>query len=190
MVAGRHNLTRRALLGASAALPVAIAAPGRVSVSSDPFGPGSDPGLSKPRLSPSIPKKALRQAQGERRAEEEHDFATLRRRWVRTLAAYRRAEARVAGFKAEEARLPEARRAWPACRDLEERFGALDSRRFAALRRLLRLRAPDLPALALKLDLAVADQAWELTGAEDCLAALASDARRLAMEGRASRNLD
>jgi hypothetical protein len=104
----------------------------------------------------------------------------LRRRWRRTLAAYRRAEARVAAFKAEERALPPARRAYPACEDLEERFGDLDDRRFAALRRLLRLPAPDLAALALKLDLAIADQAWELTGAEDCLAAIAADARRLA----------
>jgi type VI protein secretion system component VasA len=105
--------------------------------------------------------------------------------WRRTLAAYRRAEARVAAFKAEEALLPAARRAYPACRDLEERFGDLDSLRFAALRRLLRLPAPDLPALALKLDLAVADQAWELTGAEDCLAVIAADARRLSANSSA-----
>jgi hypothetical protein len=85
----------------------------------------------------------------------------------------------VAAFKAEEALLPAARRAFP-CEDLEEGFGRLDSLRFAALRRLLRLPAPDLAALSLKLDLAVADQAWELTGAEDCLAGLAADARRLA----------
>jgi hypothetical protein len=86
----------------------------------------------------------------------------------------------VAAFRAQEALLPPARRAFPACEDLEQRFGDLDDRRFAALRRLLRLPAPDLAALALKLDLAVADQAWELTGAEDCLATIAADARRLA----------
>ncbi|MGA9580898.1 MAG: hypothetical protein WBR13_02880 [Allosphingosinicella sp.] len=75
--------------------------------------------------------------------------------------------------------LPAERRAFPACRPLERRFGDLDDVRFAALRRLLRLPAPDLAALALKLELAVADQAWELTGAEDCLADIAADARRL-----------
>jgi hypothetical protein len=32
----------------------------------------------------------------------------------------------------------------------------------------------------LKLRLAVADQAWELTGCESCLEAMAEDARRLA----------
>ena len=121
-------------------------------------------------------REALRQAQGERAGEE----ATRHRRWALTLAAYRRAEARVAGFKAEERKLSPARRAYPGCTDLEERFGELDSRRLAALRRLLRLPAPDIAALSLKLDLAVADQAWELTGCEHCFAALQAHARRLA----------
>lgn len=102
-----------------------------------------------------------------------------RRRWDRALAAYRRAEARVAAFKAEEARLPAGRRAFP-CEDLEDRFGALDGLRLAALRRLLHAPAPDLAAIALKLELAVADPAWELTGCETCLEAIQADARRLA----------
>ena len=49
----------------------------------------------------------------------------------------------------------------------------------ALLLALSRLPAPDLPALALKLELAVADLAWELTGCESCLDAAAADARRL-----------
>ncbi|MEO7178687.1 MAG: hypothetical protein ABIW83_07575 [Allosphingosinicella sp.] len=89
----------------------------------------------------------------------------------------------MAAFKAEEALLPAERRAWPACKPLEARFGDLDDRRFAALRRLLRLPAPDLATLSLKLDLAVADRAWELAGAGDCLAVVAADARRLADGG-------
>jgi hypothetical protein len=173
MAAGRHNLTRRALLGASAALPVAFAAPGEASVSENPFGLS----LSKPHTSLlSQEKEALRQAQGER--GEGDDAGTLRRRWARTLAAYRRAQARVAAYKAQEARLPAERRAFP-CDDLEAAFARVDSLRFAALRRLLRLPAPDLAALALKLDLAVADSAWELTGCEDCLVIAAIDAKRL-----------
>jgi hypothetical protein len=54
--------------------------------------------------------------------------AATRARWTRTLAAYRRAEARVAAFKAEEALLPPERKEWPAVKPLEERFGDLDSR--------------------------------------------------------------
>jgi hypothetical protein len=38
-------------------------------------------------------------------------------------------------------------------------------------------------ALALKLELAVADQAWELEGCEECLEAIAEDARRFARVG-------
>jgi hypothetical protein len=49
----------------------------------------------------------------------------------------------------------------------------------AALRRLFRIPAPELAALSLKLDLALADQAWELEGCGECLAAIAEDARRL-----------
>jgi hypothetical protein len=86
----------------------------------------------------------------------------------------------VAAFKAEEALLPPERREWPAVKPLEERFGDLDSLRLAALRRLFRVPAPDLGALSLKLDLALADQAWELEGCESCLATMAEDARRLA----------
>jgi hypothetical protein len=103
-----------------------------------------------------------------------------RARWTRTLAAFRRAEARVAAFKAAEALLPPERREWPAVKPLEDRFGDLDSLRLAALRRLFRIPAPDLAALSLKLELALADRAWELEGCEGCLAAMAEDARRLA----------
>ena len=178
MAATRHNLSRRAVLGAGVGACVAPLAGPAAAPLPTPFGVG----LSNP--SPASPpalegRSALRQAQGERVRED----ALCTQRWNRTLAAYRRAEARVAAFKADEAKLPPARRAYPACSDVEERFGALDSRRFAALRRLLRLAAPDVAALALKLDLAVADMAWELTGCETCLETLAADARRLASRG-------
>jgi hypothetical protein len=88
----------------------------------------------------------------------------------------------VAAFKAQEALLPAERRAFP-CEALEAAFARVDSLRLAALRRLLRLPAPDLAALALKLELAVADTAWELTDCETCLAGAAADARRLAHGG-------
>jgi hypothetical protein len=125
-------------------------------------------------------KAGLRQAQPEREHERDQGTDTrTRSRWTRTRAAYRRAEARVASFKAAESLLPAARRGFPACEALEDEFGRLDSLRLAALRRLFRLPAPDLPGLALKLRLAVADQAWELTGCESCLDAMAEDTRRL-----------
>jgi hypothetical protein len=98
--------------------------------------------------------------------------------WDRAVAALRRAEARVAAFEAEEGLLPAERKAL-ACDALEERFERLDKLRLAAVRRLLRLPARDLPAMALKLDLAVAEQAWEASGSEHCLVLIAADARRI-----------
>jgi hypothetical protein len=161
VAAARHNLSRRAVLGVgTAACALAAAARGhvllRVSISERPLSPGAAES-SRGHVQVHVPSL----------------------RWDRSLVAYRRAEARVAAFKAEEAQVPAARRTFP-CDDLEERFARLDGLRLAALRRLLRLAAPDLAALALKLDLAVADQAWELDGCETCLAAISADARRLA----------
>lgn len=49
-----------------------------------------------------------------------------------------------------------------------------------ALTALLALPAPDLPALAAKLDVIVPNLAWELTGSEDCLEILRLDAHCLA----------
>ncbi|HEX8580285.1 MAG TPA: hypothetical protein VF655_11930 [Allosphingosinicella sp.] len=49
-----------------------------------------------------------------------------------------------------------------------------------ALVRLLRTPAPHAAALADKIDLLIAHQAWELRAGETCLAALSADARLLA----------
>lgn len=146
MAAGRHNLSRRALLGAGVGA-CAFAGEGRAAAV--PFSTASGAERSSARGS-----------------------------WDRAVDALRRAEARVAAFEAEEALLTAERRAL-ACDALEERFGRLDMLRIAAVRRLLRLPAADLPALALKLEVAVAEQAWEMSGAQDCLAVIAADARRI-----------
>jgi hypothetical protein len=146
MAAGRHNLSRRAVLGVGVGA-CAFAADGRAPARPEPPALGSAQDSS-------------------------------RRTWDRAVAGLRRAETRVAAFEAEEALLPAERRAL-ACEALEDRFGRLDSLRLAAVRRLLRLPAADLPALTLKLDVAVAEQAWEDSGSEDCLALIAADARRI-----------
>jgi hypothetical protein len=148
MTAGRHNLSRRAVLGvvAGACASHPLAARGQVLV--------------------TVPTPAA--------ADE---------RWTHALTACRRAEARLAAFRHAESLLPPAARAFPACEPLEERFNDLECARLAALRRVLRIPAPDLPALALKLELAIDDQAWELTGAELFLDLLKADARRLCGEG-------
>lgn len=49
-----------------------------------------------------------------------------------------------------------------------------------ALRRLLRAPAPGPAAFAAKLALAIDQEIWELTGGDDCLAALQRDANRFA----------
>jgi hypothetical protein len=62
----------------------------------------------------------------------------------------------------------------------EDRYGDILGAFNNALRRLLRTPAPDLPALSLKIDLAVDHEIAELTGGEACLARLKRDAHRLA----------
>jgi hypothetical protein len=109
--------------------------------------------------------------------------AALQPGWARALRAFRRAEARLAGFRAAFERLPPAQRAFPACERHEDSFDALESARLTALRRLLEAPAPDLPALFFKIGLTIDDAAWELTAAETCLAALKADARRFAHGG-------
>ncbi|HLL32229.1 MAG TPA: hypothetical protein VK403_14670 [Allosphingosinicella sp.] len=62
----------------------------------------------------------------------------------------------------------------------EDAYDALLDSHSDALAALLALPAPDLPALAAKLDVIVPQMAWELTGTEDCLERLRQDAHRLA----------
>jgi hypothetical protein len=62
----------------------------------------------------------------------------------------------------------------------QDRYDALLDTHSEALAALLALPAPDLPALAAKLDAIVPHQAWESTGSEDCLEILRRDAHRLA----------
>jgi hypothetical protein len=62
----------------------------------------------------------------------------------------------------------------------QDAYDALLDTHSDALRTLLALPAPDLPALAAKLDVITAHQAWENSGSEDCLETLRQDARRLA----------
>jgi hypothetical protein len=62
----------------------------------------------------------------------------------------------------------------------QDAYDALLDTHSGALSALLRSPAPDLPALAAKLDAIVSNQAWALTGSEDCLEILRDDAHRLA----------
>ena len=67
-----------------------------------------------------------------------------------------------------------------AVRALDERFGDYLVAFNAALRRLLRVPAPDLEALALKIALIVDQDVASLSGGEACMAQLKADAGRLA----------
>jgi hypothetical protein len=62
---------------------------------------------------------------------------------------------------------------------LEEVYLARVGDFLAALRRVMRVRAPDLPALALKIELAIDQEVGTMTGGEPCLAMLKRDVRRL-----------
>ena len=62
----------------------------------------------------------------------------------------------------------------------ERLYDRLGARHDAALTAVLRTPAPHLAAMAFKLDLLIAEQAWEITGGELCLAALRRDAHRFA----------
>lgn len=62
---------------------------------------------------------------------------------------------------------------------LQEVYDARLGEHSAALLRLMKVRAPDLPALALKIELAIDQEVGSLSGGELCLAALKSDVRRL-----------
>jgi hypothetical protein len=84
--------------------------------------------------------------------------------WNRALARFQKADAALAVL----AHAPDE--------DLYDRAGTRHDR---ALVRLLRTPAPDAAALADKIDLLIAHQAWEFRAGEACLAALSADAHRL-----------
>lgn len=95
-------------------------------------------------------------------------------KWKRALACLEAAEAEMraveratAGGSAEE---EEA---------LQEVYDARLGDHSAALLRLMKVRAPDLAALALKIELAIDQEVGTLAGGELCLAALRRDVRRL-----------
>ncbi|HEX8366239.1 MAG TPA: hypothetical protein VF603_13240 [Allosphingosinicella sp.] len=180
MAAGRHNLTRRALLGAAAGAPLAAAcgpletAARAVTASPSPFALSLSKGCPSP---PHADRSAgLRQAQPERSCPT----PAAQTRWHRALAGFRRAEARLVAFRRYEAALPAEARAFPACAPLEERGNDLESARLDTIRQLLRAPAPDLPALALKVELAIDEEIAFFSGGETCLAAVKADAFRLA----------
>lgn len=147
MAASDHDPSRRALLGAAVALPLASSLRG---VGEGGFFAGA---AAPVPLDPA------------RRGED----------WRRALAAFEAAEGELRRFEAFCSGRP-----YEEQEALEDECGARGSALYAALRTLLRAPAPNVAALAVKLDLVVAHDVGTLTGGEACLAALRTDAHRLA----------
>jgi hypothetical protein len=95
---------------------------------------------------------------------DRHDVSFVVTNWDRALARFHEAQAVLDAARSE----PD-----------EDAYDALLDSRSDALCALLALPAPDLAALAAKLEIIVPRLAWELTGAEDCLDRLRRDATRL-----------
>jgi hypothetical protein len=136
------NPSRRALLGAAFALPLAGCA---------------SPSFARKRESSGRPDEEGKGLDPRCRGDDET-------RWRRTLSRFRRAESALAALEGH----PD-----------ERAFGRAHDRFNAALRRLLAVPAPDVAALAAKLEIAVAAELADLTYAPPALDDLARDARRL-----------
>jgi hypothetical protein len=119
--------------------------------------PGRDPGST---FFVQIPEPESRWMPGQVR----HDDSFAVTKWDRALARFRRAKAALAALEGH----PD-----------EDAYGEAHDRFNLALRRLLAVPAPDIAALAVKLETAVAAELADLTYAPPALAALAADARRL-----------
>jgi hypothetical protein len=74
---------------------------------------------------------------------------------------------------------------WEEQAAIEAAYGERLDAMYGALRRLMRLRAPDLSALATKIVLAVDHEVATLSGGEACMSTLKRDALRLAAKGGA-----
>jgi hypothetical protein len=95
--------------------------------------------------------------------------------WEAALAGLRRAEAEMGVFEGVEPRGA----SWEAQEALDEAFSDLSVAFGRALVRLMRVPAPELPALGLKIVLAVDHEVATLSGGEEAMAQLREDAVRL-----------
>ena len=163
MAAARHNPTRRAVLGAAASLPAWLAA--APAVAQGRMETRWDRALAAYRRAETVLAAYYRNVAG----PAERRFQMVRGRWPQDC-----------DFTAELEAKAELAKAWEANEAIEHRFGDLACARLTALRRLLRAPAPDLPALALKIELVVDHEVATLDGGEQCLAVLKADGMRLA----------
>ncbi|HEX8468951.1 MAG TPA: hypothetical protein VF620_14220 [Allosphingosinicella sp.] len=154
MAAGQHNPSRRALLGAVVALPLL-------------------PRHCEERSDEAIQSGAAPRA-GLLRSARNDGEGRDRARWTKALDRLRAVEAEVRAIERATAGKPA---------EEEEALEAVYLARLGdhseALRRVMKVRAPDLAALALKIELAIDEEIGSLSGGELCLAALRRDVRRL-----------
>jgi hypothetical protein len=152
--------TRRALLAAAVAVPVA-AAVGVKHVAAEA------PSLTD--VAPTLPFPV--EGEGS---------------WAELLGRFRRID--LAKDRFQEASSAKAygpgRRPFHEQEALDERFGEVVDAADDAMLALLEAPAPDLEALAVKISLIGDHLVWELEGGEACLVWLEADARRLAGQGK------
>ena len=153
MAGAQHTSTRRQVLGAAAALPVVASCP------------------STALRAVPLP----RQAGGGTEEGRGRSFAVTV--WDRALARFEAAAGELGAYERFCSGLP-----FKEQEALELGFDLRSDAMYGALRRLLRSPAPDLHALARKIDLIVRHDVGSLAGGEACLAALRRDARRLARD--------
>ena len=152
---GGPGFTRRAVLGAAVAVPVAAGVSSSGSARPSPPKP--------PAWVPPLPQSA---------GEE---------KWTAALHAYREAQAAQERFDlaTREAAAGPRGRSFGEQKKLDDRFGDYLVATCNAVRKLMRTPAPDLAALGAKIALVVDERAWELSGGERCMWVLKADARRL-----------
>jgi hypothetical protein len=101
--------------------------------------------------------------------------------WTQAFAAFERAEAGLQAFERRSAGAP-----WEEQEAVEREMDARLDALLPALKRLLRIPAPDLEALLTKFALIADYQVGELSGGEACMAVFRRDARRLVEMGTVS----
>lgn len=154
MAAPTHKPSRRALLGAVVALPV-------LSLAEAPL-------LGGARLPIQSPPRS-----GLLRSAHNDDADRAAERWRRALGVFEAAEAEVHAFERRTAGAP-----WEEQDAIEEAYGGRLDAMYAALRRLLRLPAPDFQAFLTKVALVTDHEVATLEGGEACMAALKRDIGR------------
>jgi hypothetical protein len=147
MAAAQLSVTRRALLAGAPLFPLILS--------------GAEPGRSAGSKDAPLVKGEGGRSWPNFRLTFEPSPAARPGPWTRALARFRAADTALAAV---------------ADSDDDALYDRALGRWNAALKRLLRAPAPALPALALKLDLLVAHEFWEITGADRCFAALRDDA--------------